>query len=252
MSLTDAEKKIRIGKATGSTFASLLGLNPNTWGRPSRVWAQQMGYAMVDETEIQLVFGNIFESAIGQAAQHLLLQGTVAYQQLPAGRYREMIRPTSMQIQGEDWLVVHPDRLFPEAEEGMQIKRHDPSKAKEFLSPPGRHGGEDNDVVPVYHAIQCMIEMEVTRRVLGDGWSVWWLACDFGGSNVRLYRIARNGPLVEKLLAAGKRFWIEHFLGRKAPDDSGYEALVRSYKRQVEARHIERVDPMTAPIREWA
>lgn len=252
MSLTDAEKKIRFGRLTGSTFASLLGVNPNSWGKPSLVWAHLMGMAAVDETELQLVFGQIFEDAIGLAGQHLLRTGTVAYQRQPASLYAEMVRPTSMQIRGEDWLVVHPDRLFPQAREGMQIKRHDPSKARDFLSPPGRHGGEDNDVVPVYHAIQCMIEMEVAREVLGPEWTTWWLACDFGGTNVRLYRIVRNGPLVQKLLTAGRRFWIEHFLGRKVPDDSGWEALARKDKRQVAARHIERVDPMTAPIREWA
>ena len=94
----------------------------------------------------------------------------------------------------------------------------------------------DNDVVPLHELIQCQIELECWRSQrtpeLQAAWQVIWLACDFGGTDVRLYRITRDPALVKTLLKRGATDWKIYFgagdRGRiVCPSDDAWHAWVR-------------------------
>jgi hypothetical protein len=250
--LTDAEKAIRHKKLTGSTAAACLGLNLQDWGRPSTNWAIQMGLQDGGWSQ-EAEDGNWFEDAIARASQARLLRGQVPNQKGPADVYRKMTNPTSMLLPGgENWMVVHPDRLFPDACEGMQIKRMAPHMAKKFKSAPGKSpNGHDNDLVPQWYLIQCLVEMHVVRMTFGPEWGVWWLACDFGGSNIRLYRIAYVRKTVELLFRLLHDWWVKHIAGNLAPSDELWLKRRAKDKVLMDLEHIERLDPLTMALPEW-
>lgn len=251
MSLTPAEKAIRHKKLTGSTSAACLGLNLQDWGRPSTNWAVQMGLQDGGWSQ-EAEDGNLFEDAIAHAAQARFLRTALAFQKEPH-QYKRMENPSSMLLPGgENWMVVHPDRLFPNACEGMQIKRMAPHMAKKFKGVPGKNpNGHDNDLVPQWYLIQCLVEMHVVRKIRGPEWNVWWLACDFGGSNIRLYRIVYHAALVEKLFRILHQWWVKHIAGNLAPSDELWMKRRGQDKVLMALEHIERKDPLTMDLPEW-
>jgi hypothetical protein len=201
----------RLGRFTGSTFAGLLGRSP--YGPPSEYCRRQMGMA-VSEASLEMELGTIYESAIRKAAQYKLTLG-MAHHQLDKDRYRRFVKPSSTfhAVHG-DWLVVHPDGLFLDARQLIQVKRHDPRIARQYKEP-GSLGESDNDGVPLHELIQCQIEIECVASTRPKNeraeWRVIWLAVEFGdATGPRLYRIVKDRELTASLLMVGQRFWRFH------------------------------------------
>jgi predicted phage-related endonuclease len=62
----------------------------------------------------------------------------------------------------------------------------------------------DNDLIPVYHHMQCQWEMGVA------GFRRWVLAVYFGGDEFRLYRIERNDLMLAMMRRRAHEFWRRH------------------------------------------
>jgi len=231
--LSPEQKERRKFRVTGSTAAGILGRSP--YGPPSLACAVQRGEAEVEENAA-MRYGNIFEGAIRVAAQEDFLRGRIPYSKEP-DVYERVELSDSVFHAKHDWLVVHPDGIFPDAREGIQIKNHDPG-----IRFPGRPGSEcGNDAIPEHHLIQCQIEMETWRSVHGSQWKIWWLPVYQGGARLKLYRVMYDYELARDLLIVLEDLWHRH-INPEGPlepvDDSLWKAWMDGTKEKTPPRRV--------------
>jgi predicted phage-related endonuclease len=248
--LTPEQQSVRRRRVTGSTVAAFLGYSP--WQTPREAWEESTGQRSFDgnaHTEI----GQILEPGLIQLAQRQLTRraGFHVDREAPAieGPFAIMEKPGTVFAPGRDWALCHPDAVFPQQEHGLQIKNSGFRMAKGYKAKPdGRlDGPHENEVIPLYHLMQCQWEM------MCAGYFTWWLGVYFGGNDFRLYRLAYDALLVDAMLAAAEKFWREHLDPsgpQTAPADSaaanqGREDRAYSTLKQSRMRPI---DFLSAPI----
>lgn len=221
--LSPEQLLLRTHKMTASSWADYLGRSP--WRSPSEAWELDMGIReRVERPETWM--GTQMEEAIALAAWRVLIGNSplerpwgaadpecyllmdVARSNVPGAVHGTWVRPAPP---GACWWAVTPDRLFPDAQQGLQIKCSDARmEAAHFGGQPGCQGDFDNWVVPEYALIQCQIEMAAAEIVLGWEAKEWWLCAYFGGSRLRLYRLRRDKKLQQRLFDVGLAFWRQH------------------------------------------
>lgn len=211
MSLTTQQLAIRENKLTGSTVAGFLGRHPDK--SPSETWDYHTGakeFAGNDATEV----GLFVEQGLGRLCQKRLKLG-------PMEAGTTIIHPGYPEM----WAAT-PDFLFPEAKIGLQIKNHSPHMKRDFIDMPGKRGEWDNEIIPIYHQMQCQWEMAAVNALRGGEWKVWILGCFFGGWDFRLYRVRYHRKLLDGMIAVALQFHKRHLdpAGpRSRPDDSSWK-----------------------------
>lgn len=216
MSLTAEQLELREGRLTGSTVAGFLGWHPDK--SPSETWDYHTGakaFAGNDATEV----GLFVEQGLGRLCQKRLQLG-----RMEAGK-------TILHPGHPEFWAATPDFLFPTAKVGLQIKNHSPHMKRDFIDMPGKRGDWDNDIVPMYHQMQCAWEMGAVDALMGGGWKVWILGCFFGGWDFRLYRIRANRKLLDGMTGVAIQFHRNHLAPsgpRLRPDDSTWKPRKRT------------------------
>ncbi len=212
MSLSPKQEAIRLHRLTGSTVSGFLGKHPDK--SPSATWDQHTGvrpFAGNEATEV----GLFVEQGLGRLCQKRLKLGPMV-----AGK--TIIHPGHSEM----WAAT-PDFLFPRAKIGLQIKNHSPHMKRDFEDMPGKRGEWDNDIIPIYHQMQCQWEMAAVDALDSDAqWRVWLLGCFFGGPDFRIYRVRYHRKLLEGMTAAARQFHQRHLdpAGpRMRPDDSTWK-----------------------------
>lgn len=193
MANLDHEK--RKDRLTGSTVAAYLGYSP--YCSPREQWELNNGrriFAGNRATEI----GKFVEEGLARFTQKDLKLGTM--------KQGHTINHPEMP---EFWAAT-PDYLFSKDHIGLQIKNHWPHMAKGFVDFPGKRGEWDNELVPMYHQMQCQWERACYEAVHGREWKVWLLGCYFGGADFRVYRIRRDEKLLNAMTRVGIEFWRDH------------------------------------------
>ena len=185
---------LRKDRLTGSTIAAYLGYNG--WQSPREQWELNNG---------QVVFEGNKATRIGQYVEQGLARFT--QEELKLG---SMTKGETMVHPDYEMFAATPDFLFLKDKVGLQIKNHWPHMARGFLDLPGKRGHWDNDLVPMYHQMQCQLEREVVGACYRTDFKVWLLGCYFGGADFRIYRIRRDRKLMAAMLKAGMEFWYEH------------------------------------------
>lgn len=243
--LTEDQLAVRRFRLTGSKIAWALGYND--YDSPSRLWRIDMGLERQEVNE-DMWFGNVIEDAIAQLTQRRLVD------MFPDRGFGTMFRPGSIfHSYHRRWWVAHPDRIFPLAQTGLQIKNHDPSLARVLYEAQPQDHGQDNNVVPVAEQMQCLWEWEAVASWMADApaWREWWLGVYLGGTRLRLYRMVRNPKLLDGMVKAGFQWWRSHLNPSGPQSEPSDEIWLRRMERR-EAKPQSRAPQFGAGERETA
>lgn len=117
------------------------------------------------------------------------------------------------------WLTCHIDRDVVGEDRGVEIKNVGARAAMHW-------GEEDTDQIPDYYLPQPHTYMLV------KDYPVWTVSGYFGGSDLRLYEIARDREFEGLIVEETHKFWHEHVLKGIPPAfDPGHPAATRALKR---------------------
>lgn len=214
MPLTDRDKAMRMGRITASTVSKVVGLHP--YAPPTMAWEEITGrstFAGNDLTEM----GDELEAPLLRIAARRL--GGIEIVPAPG---------TVLHPGQEQWSAASADGLIPAWNSGIQIKCHGPGAHDSYLGKPGERGEYSNDLVPLYHNLQCQWEMAVF------GASFWYLAVFFNIADFRLYKLRRDDPLLSRMAAKARAWWELHVWEqgpRQTPNDDNWKPELGKAKR---------------------
>lgn len=216
------DDELRKTRLTGSTMAAYLGFSP--WDSPLSAWEVAQGITEFlgnDDTEA----GSDMEDGIlKNTMRKLQITGLDIIERDPkvdpdpiawmAEHAGEALKPgTLVHPQYPEVFAVTPDLVVPSHFTGIQAKNHVFWASKRYRGKPQRPGGPrwDNVLIPKETLIQCLLELEVVSKILGPkGWEMWFLAANFGGSDIRPYWIRKDSRTIRALLDAGDKWWLRH------------------------------------------
>lgn len=217
-----AQRRNGIG---GSDIAAIVGLSP--WRTPYDVWLDKRGEGeQLDPDTPALYWGTILEDVVA----------------------REYGVRSGRRIQRVNAQLVHPDHEFVTANidravvnpeiSGVVRWRDGRLSTDRILECKTANGfaaqmwGEaGTDAVPEYYLLQCMWYLGVTGAEVAD------LAVLIGGSDYRIYSIARDNELIADLYDAGAKFWSLVQSGT-APDPQSVSDAQRMWPRHIAGRSV--------------
>ena len=186
---------LRKDRLTGSTFSGYMGYNP--WRSPKDEYELNNGTQVFSGNKATRL-GNYLEQGLARFTQEELKLGTMT-------KGETILHPDY-----PEWWAATPDYLFFKDDVGLQIKNHWPHMTKGFVDMPGKRGDWDNELVPMYHQMQCQWERGAAEAYYRSDFKVWLLGCYFGGADYRVYRIRRDRKLMAAMKKAGYDFWLRH------------------------------------------
>jgi predicted phage-related endonuclease len=251
MSLTAEQLNFRKGRVMASDVAAYVGLHP--YAKPFEAWAANLGLADVEYSPAMRMGDVLEEPLIREAVTRL-------------GWKEGYRQPGSIHHPRDTWAGCTPDAMrMAEVEEmpvGMQVKVSGLHMARDYKGQPGEGGDAgDNDLIPLYHLIQCQWEMFVTDA------QEWYLVVYFGGADLRIYHLRRDRDLIGALRDNALAFWLDHldpngpqtqppldgssaaagFLRRKHPSNDGTLREAQDHHFELARRYVE----ARAKAKEW-
>ena len=186
MALSAKARKLRLFKLTGSTTAPALG--ESHYSTPYDAWLEITG---------QTTFKGNKLTWWGEKMEPICMERVA----LDMGLASYVKGTTMLHPDHPQWWAATPDYLVPAINEGVQIKCSGAHMRRDYVGRPGEKGRWDNDLIPVYHLIQCHWEMAVM------GWEVWHLAVFFDIHSFYVYHIKRDPELLELLTEEAFDWW---------------------------------------------
>ena len=227
MSLTSAAEIVRASGIGASEIAAILGLSP--WADPWIIYARKHGMLepqpkndrMKWGTRLQRVIAEAFSEEMGMDAE-----------------WCDQRRSHPERV----WQFASPDALIPSIASPEAILE---VKTAAF----DQSGQWDQDIsnedgVPVYYAVQAYWQMSTLEL------EHCWMAVLIGGSDFRIYHIARDLQVEAKLLEEGEKFWRCHILS-DTPPPIGASTAARDYLKRRFPRNTERPREATSKETAW-
>ena len=199
-------------RATGigaSEIAAIVGLSPYT--SPLDVYLRKRGLTEEFSGNNSTRWGLVLEPVIAEA-----YTAETGISLIGDGR-------TTVVHSTYPWALCTPDRVAADRSRVVEIKTAGLRMADQW----GEPGSDD---VPEYYLTQCAWQMAVLDIDAAD------IAVLIGGSDFRIYSLARDRELEDALLEAGRRFWHDNVMTGEppAPRDSDEFARVLSAKYPAE------------------
>ena len=185
MIFTLEEQKERQKCLTGTDIGAILGLNP--YLSPADIWLQKKGLVEAVPDNPRMKWGRLLEDIIDK-------------------EYCEITGYTTHKVKFKRKGIIGatPDRLIYGKKLGLEIKTVD-SRLKEY------YGEVGSDVIPKHYYLQCAWYMMFTKR------PNWDVAVLIGGNDLRIYHIARDERLEERLKQIADQWWDKHIINDEQP-----------------------------------
>jgi len=183
-----------------SEIAAVVGLNP--WRSAHDIWLQKLGLA--DDT-------SSVQSRVGTLVEPVIQQLYCEDMKCEVGHFGSMVHPK------HSWLSATPDFEVFGAPRVGEIKMVGWRMAHHWTS--------EEDGVPDYYRTQGEIQMEVFDAEHCD------FAALLGGTDFRIYRIARDREMAGMLIDIGAKFWRDHVIARVPPPIDGTEGAKRLLRK---------------------
>lgn len=218
MSLSLAQHAARAEGVGSSEIAQIIGVSPH--GTAFDLYCQKTGLVGPTPETLAQQIGTALEEPIAR----LYGRRTGAL---------EIVRPRAALSCVVDDTVAHPAHPWALATPDFYAVggAFAPGRLVEIKNVGGwmtRAWGDDGtDEVPLHYLAQCTWQMGVTGVPRCD------LVALLGGSDLRVYPLAFDAALFDRLLAAARRFWFDHVRARVAPTLDGSE----SARRYLDARY---------------
>lgn len=191
--LTASELKARRTRMGGSDVAAALGLSK--WQTPLQLFMEKRGelpesFESFDpDRDERLYWGHVLESSIARAA---------------ADRLNAKVRRVNRTFIKDGYKAANIDRRVLGARLGLECKNVSRFGASDW----GEDGGGNADI-PIYYLTQCLWYIHVTA------WDEWRVAALVDGSQLRLYRILPDKPVMATMVHRVDQFWQCVQTGRK-------------------------------------
>jgi len=183
----------------GTDISAVAGLNP--WRTPFDVYCEKRGLTERQPENEAMKMGKRLEPVVLD-----LYEEATGYQTEP-GLFT--VHPSL------PWACGTPDALTL-APEGplVEIKTAGARQAS-------RWGEPGTDQIPDHYLLQVQWYLTLTKRQAAD------IAVLLGGQEFRLYHLAHNQALEDRLLEIGEKFWKENVLAGNPPEIGGGESAKR-------------------------
>lgn len=112
--------------------------------------------------------------------------------------------PTCIRHPQHDWLFASPDRVTESGDRLVELKSVNAFAADEWGEP-------GSDAVPEYVLVQVEHQLAVVEGHLAD------VAVLIGGSDFRIYTVARNQPIIARIVEITGDFWHNHVVPAVPP-----------------------------------
>ncbi len=209
----------------GSDIAALAGLSK--WTTPYQLWLDKTGQAEPEPEEEppHLYWGRRLEDLV--ADEYRVRTG------------RKIQRVNAMLVKPDaPYMLANLDRAVVNEEIAGNVRWKDGRLTTDrILECKTAHafakdqwGEPGSDDVPVPYLIQTQWYLGVTGCEVAD------IAVLIGGSDFRLYEIARDEALISDLEALASDFWHKHVVGGVAPDPQTVADAVHRFPRHVAAK----------------
>ncbi len=192
MTTTTIDLEARRKGVGGTDVAAILGLSP--WKTPLDVYNDKLGLADDSPETLPMRMGKFLEPQI--AREYVLATG------------RNITHDGEFVVHPEHpWMLANIDRRCTDGDErGVECKSVGRWTSLDEWGPEG------TDEVPIVYLVQCAWYMYVTGR------PVWDLAALIGGHELRIYTIAANKRLADRITEAAGCFHHDHVLANNPPD----------------------------------
>lgn len=191
--LTPTQLQKRQHGIGGSEVAAVLGISP--WLTPLELYLKKTN----------------FEEQVLSPPDNPLLEAGHRLEPFIANWYEEVtgnkvVNPEETSIHPEyPFLIGHIDRLIPDDNKLLEIK---------FCLEYSRNkwGEPGTDEIPLHYITQVQHYLALTGCDFAD------VAVLFGGWDLKIYTVKRNGSLIAKQINRCKTFWEEHVLKKIPPE----------------------------------
>lgn len=216
-----ADRRKGIG---GSDIAAILGLSP--FRTPMDVFLEKRGETIPKGNEQAMYWGTVLEDVVA----------------------REYQKRTGRKVQRVNQMLVHPEHDFmlanidravivPEIAGNVRWKdgRLTTDRILECKTANGHAASQwgeiGSDNVPDAYLLQCQWYMGVTRADVAD------IAVLIGGSDYRIYSIARDDGLIGDMIEVAAEFW-QRVQEGIAPDPQSVEEAARKWPRHIAGKSL--------------
>lgn len=206
MTIDPQQRRTGIG---GSDVAGILGISP--WTTPLDVWRQKVLGDQADESE-PMRWGSLLEPIIRREAEL---------------RIGEPVTDGRLVV-ADDWRFGNIDGLVG-ADAILECKTARDSS---------EWGQEGTDEIPDHYLTQVAWYLSVTARSLAH------VAVLIGGSDFRIYRVARDARVEAAILERVERFWREHVRTEVPPAPTNLDDCRKRWRCEVMGRTV----PMTPEV----
>lgn len=216
-----AERRSGIG---GSDIGAILGLSP--YRTPMDVFLDKRGETQPKGNEQAMYWGSVLEDVVAQE-----------YQKRKA---RKVQRVNQMLAHPEhDFMIAHVDRaiIVPEIAGNVRWKagRLTTNRILECKTANGfaadQWGDVGTDNVPDAYLLQCQWYLSITSAEVAD------LAVLIGGSDYRIYSLARDDGLIGDMIEEAAEFWKRVQEG-VAPDPQSVAEAARKWPRHISGKSL--------------
>jgi putative phage-type endonuclease len=173
---TPEERRTGLG---GSDAAAALGLSP--WQTPLDLWEQKTGLAPPVEQTEPMLWGQLLEDVIR----------------------REYARRTGYEVRPVQDLIRHPARPWMFAHVDGEIAGGQAILEVKTTRTAQGWGEPDTDEIPLHYLLQVHHYLAVTAAEVCD------VAVLIGGSDFRLYQVARDIEIEQRLIEGEAAFWAQ-------------------------------------------
>ena len=205
--LSPEQHALRATGITATDVVTLAGLNPYRGASAHTIWMSKMGMEAPRQDGEPLQLGHALEPI------------TLAFL---ARRRSLTLAPAAT--------VVHPEApthiATPDAFVEGAVAREGVAEVKAVGLHNAGMWGEEDGTVPDHVLAQCAWQMHVT------GLPVAWVGALIG-TEVRTYRVERDGDLEAALVETADRFWRDHVQSKRPPTPDGSDGAAKMVRELV-------------------